>query len=639
MTVDQDDDAVSETVTLTHTATVGEDDVTLSNSSVTVTITDTNPDRGVTVSTPTLAVPEAGRNSYMVKLESKPTGTVTVDIGGASGEVTVSPSRLVFMPDDYGDKEVFVYAGEDFDGDHDTVELTHTVRGGDYTGVSAEPSTVKVTVGDNDPRGVTVTPETLNIVAGSSDAYTVVLNTQPARTVYITVADDSDDVTPSRSSLSFSTSNWNRPQSVTVRVAAGATTGVSANLSHAVETTSNSRDKGYDEVESIQGVEVSIVADAPTRLTLSRSSTLTIDEGRSAEYTVRLYSEPQTDVRVAVGVVPSDGDVVAEPPSLTFTTDNWNQTRTVTVTANEDDDAVSDTATLTHTVDSETVVSRELAVTVRDNDTRGVSVTPTSFEVKEGASGTYSVVLDTEPTGNVTVTVNGASGDVTVTPSQLTFVVAPNEENAWFKAQTVTVNAANDPDGEQDDAVTLTHTVRGADYDRIRVDNVRVTIREDETLGVTVTRDSLMITEGDTDTYEVKLEAQPTGTVTVMVRGASGDVTVKPSRLIFTTSSWDDLQPVEVKAGQDADGEHDAAVTLTHAASGGGYDGVTGGMVTVTTTDDDPKGVTVTPRALTVMEGSAASSYTVVLTTEPTGTVTVTLGGLAWPTRMTSLWW
>ena len=128
--------------------------------------------------------------------------------------------------------------------------------------------------------------------------------------------------------------------------------------------------------------------------------------------------------------------------------------------------------------------------------------------------------------------------------------------------------------------------------------------------------------------YEVKLEAQPTGTVTVMVRGASGDVTVKPSRLIFTTSSWDDLQPVEVKAGQDADGEHDAPVTLTHAASGGGYDGVTGGMVTVTTNDDDPKGVTVTPRALTVMEGSAASSYTVVLTTEPTGTVTVTLGGL-----------
>ena len=82
-----------------------------------------------------------------------------------------------------------------------------------------------------------------------------------------------------------------------------------------------------------------------------------------------------------------------------------------------------------------------------------------------------------------------------------------------------------------------------------------------------------------------------------------------------------------MKVGQDADGEDDAAITLTHAASGGGYNGVTGGMVTVTTTDNDPKGVTVTPRALTVTEGSAASAYTVVLNTEPTGTVTITLEG------------
>ena len=70
--------------------------------------------------------------------------------------------------------------------------------------------------------------------------------------------------------------------------------------------------------------------------------------------------------------------------------------------------------------------------------------------------------------------------------------------------------------------------------------------------------------------------------MTVMVRDVSGDITVKPSRLTFTTSTWDDPQKVSVKASQDADGEPDPAVTLTHAASGGGYDRVTGGTVTVT---------------------------------------------------------
>ena len=236
-------------------------------------------------------------------------------------------------------------------------------------------------------------------------------------------------------------------------------------------------------------------------------------------------------------------------------------------------------------------------------------------------------MLDSQPVGdgdgNVTVTVSGASGDVTVDPSQLTFTAT-----TWFRAREVEVSAADDPDGEPDDPVTLSHTVRGGDYDRQRVDNVRVTIRENETRGITATPASLPIDEGDTGEYMVSLDAQPTGTVTVMVRGASGDVTVNPARLIFTTSNWDEPKTVEVKAGQDADSEPDAAVTLTHAASGGGYNGVTGGMVTVTITEDEIPGVTVTPRALTVTEGSAAGTYTVVLNTEPTGTVTITLGGL-----------
>ena len=179
--------------------------------------------------------------------------------------------------------------------------------------------------------------------------------------------------------------------------------------------------------------------------------------------------------------------------------------------------------------------------------------------------------------------------------------------------------------------MTLRHTVRGGDYDRLSgVDSVRVTITEDDTRSLTLSTDSLMIMEGETDIYTVELDSRPTGTVTVSVRGASGDVTVDPSRLIFTTSTWNRAQEVEVTAAQDADAEPDATVTLTHAASGGGYAGVTGGAVTVTIQEDATvrKGVTITPKALTVDEGRPAMSYTVVLNSEPTGTVTVRLSGL-----------
>ena len=46
-------------------------------------------------------------------------------------------------------------------------------------------------------------------------------------------------------------------------------------------------------------------------------------------------------------------------------------------------------------------------MTVTDDDTVGVTVTPTELTIDEGASSTYTVVLDTQPTADVTVTIEG----------------------------------------------------------------------------------------------------------------------------------------------------------------------------------------------------------------------------------------
>ena len=644
-----DEDAVDETLTLTHTATVGDDDdeVTLTNVSVDVRVKDRD-EQVVTISKDTLEVVEAMSGTYTIDLDTQPTAPVTVDIGGVSGEFAVSPSRLVFNPSGTvglwsTEQTVTVFAGEDFDAEIDMADLTHTVRGGDYTGVAA--GTVTVTSRENDLRGVTVGPNTLNIVAGARGSFTVVLDTQPTRTVTITVAEDSDDLRVSPSSLNFSTSNWNRPQAVTVHVDSDAPTG-SVELTNEVSDASSSRDMGYDD-EDVDNVNVTI-SERTSNVSLSRSS-MTIDEGKAAEYTVRLARDPGVNVTRTVAIAVIGAGFSVDENSLVFsgptteggTDGTWNTPQPVMVTGPDDDNAVEETATITHSIGG-IVASGILRVTMDESDTRGVTVSTTSLEVTENGTARYNIVLDSQPVGDadnrVTVTVGGASGDVTVVPSQLLFT-----GDNWFTAQEVEVSAALDDDGEPDAPVTLTHTVRGGDYERTRADSVRVTVTEihirdiivDTTLAADENPDlatsSLTVGEGMTGMYSVKLESQPTGTVTVMVRGASGDVTVKPSRLIFTTGNWNEEQMVDVKAGQDDDAEPDPAVTLTHAASGGGYSGVTSGMVTVTVTEDDTdrKGVRISPRALTVTEGAAAGSYAVVLTTEPTGTVTITLGNLA----------
>ena len=311
---------------------------------------------------------------------------------------------------------------------------------------------------------------------------------------------------------------------------------------------------------------------------------LNVDEGCNVTYTVALKTRPTGNVIVTIGN-PSNTDVTADPATLTFTPDNWDDPQTVTVTCKEDDDAVDDEGTITHIVDGpdfDSVPDQDVVVDVSDNDTAGVTIPLSSLSVDEGGTDTYTIKLDTEPTGNVKVTINDPSNtDVTADPDILTFT-----PDNWDEPQTVTVTAQEDDDAA-DDAATVTHTVSGADYGSVTAANVTITVTDNDTVGVTISPSSLTVDEGGTDTYTIKLDTKPIGNVKVTINDPSNtDVTADPATLTFTPANWDDTQPVTVTAQEDDDAATDAA-TVTHGVSGADYGSVTAANVTVTVTDND----------------------------------------------------
>ena len=79
----------------------------------------------------------------------------------------------------------------------------------------------------------------------------------------------------------------------------------------------------------------------------------------------------------------------------------------------------------------------------------------TDLTIAEGATGAYTVVLTSAPTGDVMITLSSDNPDVTLSDA-LTFTSAN-----WDSAQTVTVTAAEDED-VADDSARVTHTVTGA---------------------------------------------------------------------------------------------------------------------------------------------------------------------------------
>ena len=217
------------------------------------------------------------------------------------------------------------------------------------------------------------------------------------------------------------------------------------------------------------------------------------------------------------------------------------------------------------------------------DDSPALLVTPEALTVVEAGSDTYAVELRTRPTADVTVTITGASGDLSLDKTSLVFTGTD-----WRDPREVTVTAADDADSARDPDVTLTHRGSGAaEYRGLSADLV-VSIRENDP-GLVFSESSLTVTEGESATYTVALATEPSGTVTVAVSGVSGDLSLDKTEPYFGVGDWDDAQTITVEAAEDDDTSTDPSVTLTHEATGGGYDGIVG-SVRVSVTENDGGG-------------------------------------------------
>ena len=230
--------------------------------------------------------------------------------------------------------------------------------------------------------------------------------------------------------------------------------------------------------------------------------------------------------------------------------------------------------------------------------TPGVTVSESTLAVTEGgATGTYTVVLDTAPTGDVTIAVTETSDDISLSATTLTFGTAN-----WSNAQTVTVTAVDDSITEAEETVTITHSVSASadttDYPTsLTVDSVSVTVTDNDaaTPGVTVSKTLVTVSEAaGTETYTIELDSQPTGTVSIAIASdATSNATVSPSSLSFSTSDWNSAKTVTVTGvNDDTLNASSRTATITHTVSGADYGSVTADSVDVSVTDDEIADVT-----------------------------------------------
>ena len=139
---------------------------------------------------------------------------------------------------------------------------------------------------------------------------------------------------------------------------------------------------------------------------------------------------------------------------------------------------------------------------VDDDDTRGITFTPAARTIREGATGTYDVKLNTAPTADVTVAISSDNPDVTVNKSSLTFTTVNYARN-----QRVTVTAGQDADAA-DGTANLTHRPSGGDYSAGEAKDFMVTVTDDDTAGLVLSATTLGVDEAGQNTYTVKLQTR-----------------------------------------------------------------------------------------------------------------------------------
>ena len=139
-------------------------------------------------------------------------------------------------------------------------------------------------------------------------------------------------------------------------------------------------------------------------------------------------------------------------------------------------------------------------------------------------------------------------------------------------------------DGTQTTTITLTVNDGSSDddFDGVADQTVSATTTDDDTAGFTVAESSGstgVAETGSTDTFTVVLDKGPASDVVISVSsGDTGEATVSPATLTFTSANWDTAQTVTVTGIDDSliDGSQTSTITLSivDSISNDDFDGV-----------------------------------------------------------------
>ena len=571
--------------------------------------------KGVTLSSTTITATEGGaKGAFTVRLNSEPTSQVTLTLtmnSPASSQVTVDTDEgtlgnqitLVFTTANWNTTQtVKVTAIDDANIETSphvgTILSVVNVGSGDYSaGVTISSVTVNIT--DNDSAGFTIQPVTstsnrqVTTESGGTATFTVRLNTQPSGAQTVALLMNTTDLSEGRLA--------GQPVILATKDADGVTERF--NFDDNVDLAA---------LGLVIGQSVAIL-DATTH------------GGQTTTITAFQTTSPKS-VQVAADLTTTIAERIAFLPTGSFP---------YVVNSNSADASPTNRFNVPNGVDVDAIPVGTTVLVTSSTTNAGVRGLVSS---KSNTLGNKFIVIN--PTGSDTMLNAGGEKLLLAPPATLTFT-----NGNWNIDQAVTVTGQDDlltdPVNAEnysiDFRVDILLAGRDTNYDSIVPANQFLRNQDDDVAGVRIVQDggSTVVDEANiatTDTYRVRLNTAPaSGKVVVINISPDAQVTTNKSLLVFTASNYSTEQVVTVTAVNDNIDElatHDGIITHTVDTSLTDdviYDAVTGlDTVIAIISDNDAAGIVVSPaNGLVTTELGFASNFTVVLSSQPIGNVSI----------------
>jgi hypothetical protein len=258
-----------------------------------------------------------------------------------------------------------------------------------------------------------------------------------------------------------------------------------------------------------------------------------------------------------------------------------------------------------------------------------ITVMPTAglMTTESGLTASFTLVLDSLPTANVTIPISSSNtAEGTVSTSILTFTPAN-----YNIPQTVFINGVNDAivDGNINyTIVTGNATSEDVSYNGLNPSDVTVINADNDSVGISLSAISGNTNEsGLTQSFTVVLNSLPTANVTIPISSSNtAEGTVSTSILTFTPANYNIPQTVFVNGVNDAivDGNINYTIVTDNATSADpNYNGLNPSDVTVINVDNDSIGITISAISGNTNESGLTQSFTVVLNSAPTANVII----------------